>query len=248
MRRSIGAGELATDSPCATFPSPGGRGWRAAPEGRGSSPFEALLPPGAVVVEATPAMWDGGLWPEEAALVRSAVAERRREFTAGRNCARATLRALGIAEVAIPVGAGRAPRFPGDVSGSITHAGAYCAAAAIHRGPVASIGIDAESIAPLPSALVAMILSARERAAFTDHAVAPYDLAKLAFSAKEAFYKAWYPLTGVMLEFRDVAIALDCERGQYTIGSSRYVLPWRCVGRFAVDGQRFYCAVAIPER
>ena len=55
-----------------------------------------LLPTGAVAAEAVQGDCAAEIFPEEQALVAGAVDGRRREFTAGRVCARAALRAMGV--------------------------------------------------------------------------------------------------------------------------------------------------------
>ena len=59
--------------------------------------IETLFPAPVLTLSATPEMWTGTLLPEEeACLSPRAIAKRRREFTAGRVCARAALGRLGI--------------------------------------------------------------------------------------------------------------------------------------------------------
>jgi 4'-phosphopantetheinyl transferase EntD len=212
--------------------------------------FERLLPAGAVVVEATPLMWTGGLYATEEECIARAVRNRRREFTAGRNCARAALIQLGYTSVPIGMGIDRAPVFPPGLSGSITHTATYCAAAVVIVGSVASIGIDAESRAPLGEELTPLILSREERAAFEHLEALDYDLHKLAFSAKEAFYKAYYQLTHAWLDFRDAQIAFDTAQNNFQITVLRNAQP-RWIGRpfkgqYSVDNDHVYCAISLP--
>ena len=213
--------------------------------------FERLLPAGAVVVEATPLMWTGGLYATEEESIARAVRKRRREFTAGRNCARAALMQLGYTSTPLAMGIDRAPVFPPGVSGSITHTASYCAAAVVIVGRVASIGIDAESRAPLEEELTPLILSREERAAFQHLETLDYDLHKLAFSAKEAFYKAYYQLTHAWLDFRDAQIVFDTAQGNFQITVLKNAQP-RWLGRpfqgqYCVDDDQVYCAISLPR-
>src|SRR5438045_3856440 len=82
----------------------------------------------------------GSLFPEEAIAVERAVARRRRDFSAGRWCARQALAALGISPVAIPVGPNREPRWPAGVVGSIAHSHSHCAAVVALSRHVAALG------------------------------------------------------------------------------------------------------------
>src|SRR5262245_40442775 len=63
-----------------------------------SSAFDGLLVEGSAIAEVhSPDLCFSGLWPEEERLVAGTVEKRRREFTAGRHCARLALRQLGVA-------------------------------------------------------------------------------------------------------------------------------------------------------
>ena len=214
--------------------------------------FSSLLPPEAFIVEADdPALWEGGLLPEEAACIRHAVPKRQREFTAGRNCARLALRHLGLDPVpAVRVGPQREPLFPAGVSGTLTHTHGYCAAAVVRQGAVRSIGIDAEVNEPLDDGIARLVLVPAEQAML--HAVAVPGLCadKLLFSIKEAFYKAYFQVAGRYLDFLDACVSLAPEEQSFTLQVLRADVPppfpgsaWR--GRYAFDAERVYSAIAI---
>lgn len=216
------------------------------------SEFDVLLPCGSAVVEASSTMWEGSLYPIEMQALRAAVDKRISEFTAGRNCARAALVGLGLAPEAIPVGSGGAPVFPPGVSGSITHTKGYCAAAAILQGEFHSIGIDAEDNDALDEELVSLVLSDQELVALGRLDAVGYDLPKLAFSAKEAFYKAYYQQVACWLDFLDVAVTFDLQRQTFWITMASNSPPGpealrSFAGRYAVSAQRMYCAIALPD-
>lgn len=216
--------------------------------------FDVLLPAPAASAEATPAMWECGLLPEELNHVAGAVPRRRREFTAGRNCARAALRALGVQAGAIGVGVRRAPRFPDGISGSITHTDGYCAASVIRRGAVLSIGIDAECKAALGEDVAALVLRDDERARLRrlPGGAGASHWGTLVFSAKEAFYKAYFQLCQIELEFADASVELDPGQMSFSLRLWRRDLPdyfrqRRFEGRFGIDGRHVYTAVALPH-
>jgi 4'-phosphopantetheinyl transferase EntD len=208
-----------------------------------------LLPAQVVTVEAAEEDWTAALLPEEEPLVARAVEKRRREFTAGRTCARRALERFGSAGFPIVTGSRREPLWPPGLVGSITHCLGYCAAAVALASEVRSVGIDAELRAPLSDGVVAMICTDSERRLAEslpgDHWPA------LLFSAKEAIYKAWFPLTGRWLDYRDAELTLDLVRGTF---SARIlpplepgVFPWTPLeGRFAVSDERVFTAVVIP--
>jgi len=159
---------------------------------------------------------DEGLWPEEEAQVTRAVAARRLQFAAGRRCARAGLVALGLPAGPIPAGPQRAPRWPLGTAGSISHTTGY-AVAVVRRtitgpagpgGPVPdriSIGIDAEQLGRVGDHLYARLFTPVEEAWLARLPGPRRDAAATAvFGAKEAFYKAQFPLTGAWVGFHDV--------------------------------------------
>jgi len=159
------------------------------------------------------------LWPHEAHAVRDARWSRRAEFAAVRACARAALAELGVQPTAIvPSGAGptwarRAPRWPPDVVGSMTHTAGYAAAVVALDRDVASLGIDAEANAPLPEGILEYTTGEEERSAIErlsrqDGTVA-WD--RLVFSMKESVFKTWYPLMGTWLGFEQCVVTVGPE-------------------------------------
>ena len=179
-----------------------------------------------------------GLFPTEAAAAGVMADRRRREFAAGRRAARAALREIGAAPAAIPLRADRAPGWPVGLIGGISHSATCCLAAVAFRRSLTSLGLDLEPDGDLPAPLWEIILTPCERRRLEG---TPPDvarrLAKLVFSAKEAVYKCQHPLTGLLLDFHDVEIDLDLERGAF---SCRFRLPPRAVG--AIDGRFAFAA------
>jgi 4'-phosphopantetheinyl transferase EntD len=143
----------------------------------------------------------------EAAAVAGAVAERRLEFGTVRHCARKALRQLGIPAVPILPDVDRAPRWPLGVVGSMTHCAGYRAAAVARSGELRGLGIDAEPHAAVPDEALDLVLRDEERARLLALADTYPDLRwdRILFCAKEAVYKAWFPLTRRWLDFADVS-------------------------------------------
>ncbi|MBS0558672.1 MAG: 4'-phosphopantetheinyl transferase superfamily protein [Proteobacteria bacterium] len=188
---------------------------------------------------------------EEAALVR-AVEKRRREFALGRLCARRAITALGRAPVPLPSGPSRAPVWPAGLVGSITHCAPYCAAAVADAALYWGVGIDAEPDEPLPPGVAEMVLTGTERAWIAAAAPIPsWD--RLVFSAKEAVFKVWHPLTGAWLGFHDADLSVDPDRGVFTATLLRappqpQAAPLRRLcGRFLVRGKVIVTAIALPR-
>jgi 4'-phosphopantetheinyl transferase EntD len=153
---------------------------------------------------------ESSMFPVEAAAVAGAVSERRREFGTVRYCARRALRQLGAPAVPILPDADRAPRWPLGVVGSMTHCAGYRAAVVARSGELCGVGIDAEPHAALPPAALELVLRDEEHTrlfALADaHRGLHWD--RIVFCAKEAVYKAWFPLTRSWLDFPDVSVTV----------------------------------------
>jgi len=165
----------------------------------------------------------GFLFPEEEQIIARAVAVRRREYATVRSCARSCLDRLGYPPVPILPGVGGAPTWPAGVQGSMTHCAGY-AAAAVGPGPqISAIGIDAEPDVPLPDGVLDLIATAAERdrlaVAGTEPGRPNWD--RLLFSAKEAVYKAWFPLVGEWLDHQQAEIIFGPENGAFAALLSR---------------------------
>ena len=154
------------------------------------------------------------LWPEEENWVCNAVASRRQEFAAGRAAARTALARLGAPQAAIPVNPDRTPAWPHGFVGSITHCHGFCGAVVARERDVQGLGFDAEPAEPLPEGVGRIIYDEDEAAHFSAlPAMNGLDWPKLAFSAKEAFYKCFFPLARMPLNFRDVQVRFTADGG-----------------------------------
>lgn len=166
------------------------------------------LVPAVVASMATRGELDTELFDDELRSLGDAVAQRRREFETGRACARVALARLGLPATAIPSGAAAQPLWPAGVVGSITHCHRYRACAVAREQDVRSLGIDAEVHEPLAAGVLEAIASTQERQALATLGTGVrWD--RLLFSAKEAVFKAWYPLTGRGLGFEDIDLRID---------------------------------------
>ena len=170
----------------------------------------------------------GVLFPEEEKIIAHAVEARRREFATVRDCARECLARLGYAPVPILSGVGGAPVWPAGVQGSMTHCAGYAAAAVGRMPPIAAIGIDAEPDAPLPDGVLDIVTTRteRDRIAVTQLAETQREpdspnWDRLLFSAKEAIYKAWFPLVGEWLDHQEAEIFFDPTAQTFTALLSR---------------------------
>ena len=190
------------------------------------------------------------LFPEELAAVERAIDRRKREHAIGRSCARRALGQLGFPPLPILNGPKREPLWPAGVVGSITHCDGYSAAAVAKERDLLALGIDAELHAPLPRGVLERISLPEERARLA--AAAPgthWD--RLLFSAKEATYKAYYPLTKAWLGFEQASISFDESARTFEV--HLLVEPIRAGGRaighlrgrYAVYGSWVLAAIAV---
>ncbi|MFZ5963197.1 4'-phosphopantetheinyl transferase family protein [Thalassococcus sp. BH17M4-6] len=162
------------------------------------------------------------LFPEEEAAVGRAVASRRAEFKAGRAAARAALAARGGPACAIPAGPDRAPVWPAGYCASITHTGSLCLAAAARLSDAQGVGLDLEVLQILEPGVLERVSTETERAglpADPDHAGARI------FSAKEAAYKAQYPLSRTLFGFDGLRFDAEGD-GRARLGFTRDIAPF----------------------
>lgn len=159
------------------------------------------------------------LLPDEAVAVTRAIERRRQEFAIGRMALRMSIRQAGHdlpATVPIAARADRQPDLPDGIAASLSHSGSYCLAiAAPPGGP--SVGVDIEPCdRALPQGLADV--------------VAPYrmvgDMPLLAFCAKEAMFKAQYPLTARMLDFSAVPVVFRGDRVRGCMGTRLIGARW----------------------
>ncbi|MET8082525.1 4'-phosphopantetheinyl transferase superfamily protein [Micromonospora sp. NPDC005237] len=175
-----------------------------------------LLPPTVAVAVAAPDDWTGELLTaEQACLGERAVQTRRRDFTAGRVCARRAMADLGLPVAAVPAAADRAPIWPAGVVGTITHTTGYCAAAAARATDLRSVGMDAERHREINAGVRRLVLLPEEEESL---ARLPSDISwpVVLFSAKETVYKVWHPVVGSWLDFHDAHLTLDPDSGTFT--------------------------------
>ena len=190
----------------------------------------SLLPVGAVLVEAGPEAWVAPLSAEDERAMENAVPRRRREFAAGRWCARTALARLHVSDPHVGRGPVGAPIWPAGIVGSITHCAGYCGAAVASSYDVAALGIDAEVIQAIDD-IAPRVCSPEEMAALPR--LAGVDASLVVFSAKEATFKAWFPLTTRALSFHDLAVSLDARTTTFT---ARLVDPGAAGGSNVLDG------------
>ncbi len=211
-----------------------------------------LLGAGVAVASADPRRPSGVLLPGEDSALAGAIDRRRREFAAGRAAARRAMEALGRPPCAVPAAADRAPVWPDGLLGSISHTADACLAAVAETGRFLALGLDLEPAAGLDPALRQEICTdAEQRWLARQPARDRYLLGRLVFSAKEAAYKAQYPLTRTLFGFDTIEIAPDLAAGSFAARFTRAVPPFAASdvlpGRFCIDGGLIVATVVLPR-
>jgi 4'-phosphopantetheinyl transferase EntD len=221
--------------------------------------LERLVPNLVATAETRQDRFDIELFSAELGSLGPAAEKRRREFVTGRACARLALGRLGAPVVAIPRGQRGEPLWPVGVVGSITHCLGYRACAVAWSDVVVAVGIDAEPNAPLADGVLEKVAHGRELEDVGGRlpptgGEGRVDLPRLLFSAKEAVYKAWFPLTGQWLGFEDVDLSIDVAQATFrakllvrgpVLDGARLT---EFAGRWAVEDGIICTAVAIPAR
>jgi enterobactin synthetase component D len=179
--------------------------------------------------------------------LRHVTEKRQREFLAGRWCARQALQSLGAGSTHVAMAENRAPIWPDGVVGSITHTGAFAAAAVAWAADIAALGIDSEQIIdPAAAGDIADLCMVDEVSLFKSaHGRNFCEFCTFVFSAKESVFKCLFPLTRKFLEFSDVLItSIDWYRNYFM---------WTTVSGYAGTGRQsqadglVHTAVEMPS-
>ncbi|CAM4403400.1 4'-phosphopantetheinyl transferase family protein [Pseudoalteromonas ostreae] len=155
--------------------------------------------------------------------LQKAVVKRRAEYLAGRLCAKQVLTALNVPCFDIISGSDRAPIWPENIIGSITHTKGIAMAMACPRTDIAGIGIDIEQLmsAKQELELQKQILHPDEYPLFRQLAEQFSHPLTVIFSAKESIFKALYPSVKQFFGFEAAKlIAFNEQQLQFKITQS----------------------------
>ena len=202
-----------------------------------------LVPPGVSVGWADPRVEHPLLQGEGLA---RALPKRLREFAAGRAAARmAMARPLQV----LPMQADRAPAWPDDICGSISHSDTACLAITAPLTAFRGLGIDLEPDLPLDRDLWETVLTPTERAtiAVLPDAI-PGRRAKLIFAAKEAAYKAQYRISERLFGYDALQITITEQTftAQFRQAVPGFAVDARLHGTWRVAGNHILTLVTIP--
>lgn len=194
------------------------------------------------------------LWPEEAAHLGPNSAQGRRfSFALGRAAARDALAELGIAPTAIRRGPSGDPAWPDGIVGAISHTGDLAVAIVGRQSDYTGLGIDLEQLSPGLSLRAARLVCTPSEMAWVGDAGGTHRGTML-FSAKEAVFKALFPIERVWLGFGDAELEWQPERCAFEArllksASSGYpsgaVLPVQCT---LTDAEVLSTTYALPRR
>jgi 4'-phosphopantetheinyl transferase EntD len=192
-------------------------------------PLHALPPPGIIVGHRLISVGDEhALLPEEASAFEHSAVRVRRSSGAARIVARDLLLRMGQQVTALPKSPGGAPIWPKGILGSLAHDSLIAVAAVGTSENLEGLGIDVEPAEILPADLLHLVTTPQER---TRIASDPYR-GRLFFAAKEAAYKAVYPLDQEFLDHHDIEI--DLANLQATVRNGRVVKLRFCISTHLV--------------
>jgi enterobactin synthetase component D len=162
--------------------------------------------------------------PEEAAIASpSAVPKRRRELAAGRRAAHQALREAGApSDAPILKAPGGGPLWPHGWVGAITHTETWAAAAVAPAANARGIGLDLEALdRSVDDAIAELVADASERQWIGGQRQRLIAL----FSAKEAIFKATFPIAEVFLDFLDARLRWRDDRRGFEAELLRPISP-----------------------
>ena len=126
--------------------------------------------------------------------------------------------------------------------GSLAHDEVYAVAAVGWRGRLVGLGVDIEPAEPLPEDLLDLVLRPPEQSETEGDGVAR----RLVFAAKEAVFKAVYPLNRTAFEYPDVEVRLREKTA--TLRDGRRLRARHAARRLAGRGSAGVCRlVSGPE-
>ena len=177
---------------------------------RGMQPSWPMLADTALALVANGTV-DARLLSDERRLARSMGSQRLKDFTSGRHSAHIAQRLLGLDEQSV-LRVDRSPLWPLGQCGSISHCREWAFAGVSTQ--FRSIGVDIETINRVTPKLHRALFRPDEIAAL---GAQPDTAAAIAFSAKEAGYKAIFPIGGTFIGFQEASIDLDWSQQQFHI-------------------------------
>lgn len=146
------------------------------------------------------------LLPPEVEIAAAYGSKRLSDFCTGRYCLRSCTNILGYNGV-ILIGERGMPILPPGIVGTVSHAKVLSGAVAALADDFRSVGLDIESNGRINRDMWHLLFNDVESDFLDSLSADDQSLtATKYFSAKEAFYKMQYPISGMYLDFHDVEI------------------------------------------
>lgn len=182
-----------------------------------------------------------------------ACSKRRRQYLAGRKCAREAMQRLGYAAMAIGRDDEGRPCWPAGLTGSITHSDRIVAAAVARNGEVEALGIDCERLldSRVANEIAEMIARQTEIDGLNALGLDRETAISLIFSAKEALYKCLNPLVRRFFDHQAAELVdVDRNTDQFLIRLGIDLGPRFCAGRtfvgdFAMHAGHIHTAIIL---
>ena len=148
-----------------------------------------------------------------------ATEKRRTEFFLGRLAASRALQAMGASPQPVLKAEGREPVWQEGIVGAITHKGEAAVAVAARKEMTCGVGVDLESLRPPVRFRIYTKVCTGPEAGWIAEVEEKKDLRlKMIFSAKEAGFKAFFPIEKIYLGYKDAELSW-CEATQSFIGT-----------------------------
>ena len=183
--------------------------------------------------------------PAEEAIAEGMTMSRRESFHAGRTALRRALQDAGHPTLAVTGDEDGVPRFPEGYIGSIAHKYGRAVAVVCRSTATTGIGIDLEFDDCSDEAdLLAIVATSREVNALgrLDRMGVPLaSRATLLLSAKEAVYKAVFPVLRGTFDFEDVDLTFDAETHSFRALRFPGIEHLTVAGHYAVAARWIVC-------
>ncbi len=169
---------------------------------------------------------------------------RAKEYSSGRYAAHLAQKAVGLRQIEI-LNKGRAPIWPKDYVGAITHDAKY--AGAIVSTQLKGVGLDFERIGRIKPKLHEKLFTDVEQNWLSQQT--RLEASTIMFSAKESVYKSVYPILERFVGFQEVEISVDWTCGtfdvQYRADDMTEISKYETKGFWAVSGDHVLTIVEI---
>jgi enterobactin synthetase component D len=183
--------------------------------------------------------------PEIPDRLRSAAVARKRDYMAGRICARDALCEAGFPDDMFPdIGRDGLPVWPRSWMGSISHSGDYAVAVAVPQMINEVLAIDIQRVESFDLLRELQPLIARPAELARAERLDPATRLTLLFSGKETLYKALYPQVRTFQDFdaaefvgisaQSLEFRLTCHWSSHWVAGTRIRVSYGCFGEYIV--------------